>query len=37
MRKFIVVVALVAVAAAGYGLLARDTKREIWDDVHHRM
>jgi len=37
MKKVVILAAAVAAAALVYGSLARDAKRDIWDDVHHEF
>jgi len=37
MKKIVVLAAIVVAAALVYGSLARDAKRDIWDDVHHEF
>ncbi len=37
MKKIVVLAAVIAAVALVYGSLARDAKRDIWDDVHHEF
>ena len=37
MKKIVILAAVVAAAALAYGALARDARRDIWDDVHHEF
>ncbi len=37
MKKIVILAAVVAATVLVYGSLARDARRDIWDDVHHEF
>lgn len=37
MKRMVIIAAVIAAIAVAYGALARDARRDIWEDVHHEF